>query len=206
MKTNNVYLFVPNIIGYLRIVLLLIAFAFYTNPVYFLVLYVVAFFLDEFDGVVARCLNQCSKFGYIMDMYTDKCATAGLFTILCLLYPAYTVLFVYLLMLDIASHSLLVYGSALLGKNSHKELSERQHPLVTLYYKYNIVLDILWAGQELFLLGLFALYYYPDNTVFLYLTYIASVPFALKQVVNFFQLTDSVKWIVAHDREKRTQV
>ena len=205
MKTNNIYFFVPNLIGYLRIIFILIAFAFNTKPVVFLSCYAFAFFMDQFDGIIARRLDQCSKFGYIMDMYTDKCATAGLFVVLCLLFPGYAVYFVYLMILDIASHSLLVYASALLGKSSHKKPGDPQHPLVSLYYKYNIVLDILWAGQEVFLLGLFALYYYPGNIFFLYLTYAAVLPFALKQIVNFFQLTDSVKWIVAYDKKNRNQ-
>ena len=28
--------------------------------------------LDEFDGIAARALNQCTKFGTILDMITDR--------------------------------------------------------------------------------------------------------------------------------------
>ncbi len=57
----NVYLFVPNIIGYARIVFG-IASLFYmeTAPEIAMFLYWLSAFLDAFDGYAARALNQCA--------------------------------------------------------------------------------------------------------------------------------------------------
>jgi CDP-diacylglycerol--inositol 3-phosphatidyltransferase len=40
------------------------------------VLYSVSQGLDAVDGVVARHFNQCTKFGQVLDMLTDRCASS----------------------------------------------------------------------------------------------------------------------------------
>jgi phosphatidylglycerophosphate synthase len=35
-----------------------------------------------FDGMAARKYNQCSTFGGLIDMVTDRCSTAGLLCVL----------------------------------------------------------------------------------------------------------------------------
>ena len=47
-----------------------------------IILYVSSFVGDLFDGMAARKFNQCSEFGGMLDMVTDRCATLGLFFIL----------------------------------------------------------------------------------------------------------------------------
>lgn len=54
-----VYLFVPNLIGYLRIITGLVSFYFaFTHPGYFVGLYSFSYWLDALDGVAARHLGQ----------------------------------------------------------------------------------------------------------------------------------------------------
>jgi len=57
---NPVYFYVPNLIGYGRVIAAIAAF-FYTFSNYsaFLWLYTISYSLDALDGIAARKLNQC---------------------------------------------------------------------------------------------------------------------------------------------------
>src|ERR1700722_17476706 len=62
MASSNVYLWIPNLIGYLRIVLLSLALtcmAFH-KPLYGAYFYMSSYLLDALDGFAARSLNQCT--------------------------------------------------------------------------------------------------------------------------------------------------
>lgn len=59
MKNENIYLYYPNLIGFLRIILALLSFAIITKwPVPASILYFLSALLDAFDGLVARAFNQ----------------------------------------------------------------------------------------------------------------------------------------------------
>jgi phosphatidylglycerophosphate synthase len=66
--------------------------------------YLAAFGGDVVDGYVARFFDQCSKYGGILDMVTDRVSTAGFLVVLSNLYPDYSFAFTMLLVLDIGSH------------------------------------------------------------------------------------------------------
>ena len=86
--TENIFLFVPNLIGYGRIFLALLSFWFMpTNYVAASWCYLLSGFLDAFDGHAARALNQSTKFGAMLDMLTDRCATMCLLATLSTFYP-----------------------------------------------------------------------------------------------------------------------
>lgn len=66
---GNVYLFIPNIIGYFRIIAAFLAFHYATTDFLLaLSLYGVSQLLDAFDGWAARIFNQSSEFGAVLDM------------------------------------------------------------------------------------------------------------------------------------------
>ncbi|GFN95516.1 phosphatidylinositol synthase [Plakobranchus ocellatus] len=67
----EVLLFIPNIIGYIRIFLACCAFASFQEPAWFMALYTSSIALDGVDGFVARKLNQCTKFGAWFDVIID---------------------------------------------------------------------------------------------------------------------------------------
>ncbi|XP_072034352.1 uncharacterized protein [Amphiura filiformis] len=68
----EVLLYIPNIIGYIRIILLIAAwFCYATNPVWFIILYLTNVILDGIDGAIARKLNQTSAFGAWFDVVID---------------------------------------------------------------------------------------------------------------------------------------
>jgi CDP-diacylglycerol--inositol 3-phosphatidyltransferase len=102
-----VALYVPNLIGYVRIVTGLAAFAVARDSAQwaaFFWLYAVSYSLDAVDGVAARRLGQTSRLGAVLDMVTDRFCTAGLLCTLSVLYPAWSTTFVVLMVLDIVSH------------------------------------------------------------------------------------------------------
>lgn len=80
-KSNRtpVFLYVPNIVGYVRVSCILVYFFLYDFcPAFSTFLYLFNIFLDYLDGILARRLNQCSKFGALLDVITDKVGTASL--------------------------------------------------------------------------------------------------------------------------------
>ncbi len=121
VSTHDVLLFVPNLIGYTRVALLASSLFFaVARPWTFLALYWTGFLLDGLDGHAARALNQCSKFGAVLDMVTDRVATNALVIVLSHLYPTYMVHFVLLCTLDLGSHWFRMYSCLLVGATSHK--------------------------------------------------------------------------------------
>ena len=75
----SVWLYLPNLIGYARVVTILGAAACGTDAALttpFFLLYAVSYLLDAFDGPAARYLGQTSRFGAVLDMVTDRVSTA----------------------------------------------------------------------------------------------------------------------------------
>jgi len=79
---GDVLLYVPNLIGYLRVICsvlsLTLMICFPQMWITAIILYVSSFIGDLFDGLAARKFDQCSLFGGLLDMVTDRCSTAGL--------------------------------------------------------------------------------------------------------------------------------
>ncbi|XP_042232790.1 uncharacterized protein LOC121873333 isoform X2 [Homarus americanus] len=68
-----VLLYIPNIVGYIRLFLLLLAFMYLrVSPTLFVVFYSMSITLDGFDGYIARKLGQCSLFGAWFDVVLDN--------------------------------------------------------------------------------------------------------------------------------------
>ncbi|KAJ8280945.1 hypothetical protein GJAV_G00061350 [Gymnothorax javanicus] len=68
----RVLLFIPNIIGYIRFLLVLISWCGFDYPAVFVPCYVIAIILDGVDGWVARQLDQKSEFGAWLDVVVDN--------------------------------------------------------------------------------------------------------------------------------------
>ena len=160
---TNVYFYIPNIIGYMRVILLAYAlgnaFVCYET---FLYAYFASFALDYFDGLFARGFNQCkfhyfisllsyisigSTFGAVLDMVTDRVGTASLLSVLSVIYPKYALYFIGTMGLDIGSHWFQMAG-AYMGSRSHKDASH-QNLLVRLFYGCKPFFGYLCVGNEL---------------------------------------------------------
>jgi CDP-diacylglycerol--inositol 3-phosphatidyltransferase len=70
---ENIFLFVPNLIGYIRIILTLVSF-YYMPTEYGIACfcYIVGGLLDAVDGHAARYFNQSTKYGAMLDQLTDR--------------------------------------------------------------------------------------------------------------------------------------
>ena len=93
VTASNVLLFIPNLIGYARVIMTLLAyyyalpgdeeaFAGYLGWQVCLVCYSISFIADAIDGMAARYFGQSSDYGAVLDMVTDRCSTAGFLLLL----------------------------------------------------------------------------------------------------------------------------
>ena len=143
-----VFLFIPNIIGYVRAGLLVAAMWFsLTNPILTMVSYGLSQLMDLFDGMAARHFDQSTKFGSVLDMVCDRVSDAVMLAILAALYPQYCWFFYLDIALDIGSHWYQMYATLACGEKHHKE-AKSGYWLLELYYHNKKVLFTLVAGNE----------------------------------------------------------
>ncbi|KAH7107487.1 CDP-diacylglycerol-inositol 3-phosphatidyltransferase [Auriculariales sp. MPI-PUGE-AT-0066] len=160
---ENVFLFIPNIIGYTRIIMAAAALHYMSfHPKYCTVLYCISCLLDAVDGHAARYLGQTSKFGAVLDMVTDRCTTAGLLCYLSSGYPDFALAFQFLIALDFSSHYMHMYSSLVTGAKSHKLVTSDVSKILWYYYNDARTLFIFCAGNELFFVSLYLMKW--DNT------------------------------------------
>jgi CDP-diacylglycerol--inositol 3-phosphatidyltransferase len=200
MAINQVFLYIPNLIGYGRLFFYLASFICHGlgNWQLCIGLYAIAFILDEFDGRAARAYNQSSNFGAALDMVLDRSATAGLCLILAQLYPDYLLAFIGAIALDLSSHYYLIYATILRGSASHKDSAQwSTNGLLKLYYGNKPFMDLLILGNELFYLLLYLNFYLVGMSLNLagwqtniwQLLLIVILPiYLLKQATNVLQL------------------
>ncbi|GAA5817591.1 hypothetical protein MFLAVUS_011139 [Mucor flavus] len=160
--------------------------------------------IDAVDGNAARYYNQCSKFGAVLDMVTDRCTTTCLLCFLSIQYPSWTMLFQFLISLDFSSHYMHMYSSMISGSSSHKKISEKQSWYLRIYYTNNIVLFIMCAGNELFFVGLYVMKFTgPLNMFWWSAVSVAGVICFLKQFINVIQIVNASKTLATIDQEDR---
>ena len=200
----NVFLFVPNLIGYARVILMLVAFYYMTNESTYQITvacYLLSQLLDAFDGHAARLLGQCSKLGAMLDMLTDRCSTLGLVMALGLLYPDYFLCFQCYAVLDIASHWLHLTAAHHSGSTSHKQIDLSANPVLYYYYHNRPVLFCMCAGNELFFAFLYLLRFTEGPalggfSVFRSVVLVSAPVMALKTLISAVQLLAAAKNIV----------
>ena len=152
---TSVYFFIPNLIGYVRILLCVVAFAVATDHYFiFYACYAFSQILDQWDGWAARKYGQSSRFGAVLDMVTDRCSTACLQCILIgtNFYPNMLNAVMFLIALDISSHYARLYATLAVGEKSHKDVSADTFLPLRIYYGNRYVLYILCFGNESFFL------------------------------------------------------
>ncbi|KAK8210950.1 CDP-alcohol phosphatidyltransferase-domain-containing protein [Phyllosticta capitalensis] len=157
---ENIFMFIPNQIGYSRIVLA-VASLYYMplHPRTCSLLYSISCLLDALDGVAARKFQQSTKFGAVLDMVTDRCTTACLLVFLASAFPRWSIVFQGLISLDLASHYMHMYATLSMGGSgqSHKKVDESRSWVLKMYYSNNKVLFIFCALNELFFIALYLL-------------------------------------------------
>ncbi|KAG0152100.1 hypothetical protein CROQUDRAFT_650145 [Cronartium quercuum f. sp. fusiforme G11] len=224
-RTNeNIFLFVPNLIGYSRIILAAVSLHYMSyHPKYCTIAYLISQLLDAVDGQAARALGQTSRFGAVLDMVTDRCTTSCLLCFLSSVYPNWAIMFQSLIALDFASHYIHMYSSMVAGSRSHKTVSKKQSRILHSYYTNSNTLFIFCAGNELFFVCLYLAHWYDPkifksstsnqiiikNELLKTLTWpqlIALLNFPicfLKQLINLIQFWKASKALVECDQEER---
>ncbi|KAK9449793.1 CDP-alcohol phosphatidyltransferase-domain-containing protein [Limtongia smithiae] len=220
---NDIFLFVPNLIGYARVVLALASLGVMRyHPKVCTWLYIVSCLLDAFDGAAARKYDQATKFGAILDMVTDRCTTSCLICFLCSAYPDWAVFYQILISLDLASHYMHMYATLISGGKSHKAVGKERGYILNLYYTNRNVLFIFCAANELFFVALY-LYSFPlktpphlgyfhgvlgyfENVPLSYATLICIATFPIwvgKQIINVIQMVQAAKILALSDIDER---
>lgn len=228
-RHRNIYIYVPNLIGYARVVAALYALGVaFVNPYHCIVFYLLGFICDELDGRFARKFNQTSTLGAVLDMVTDRVSTTGLLAILCKVYPQGHLLFLSLLMLDIFSHWFQMYATLLAGNATHKDTSSRSWWVRT-YYQHRLFMGYCCISCEALYLCLYTISWPsmrvgPELQVHWALVGVGPFPLqvlgvpldryslavmliclpgvVIKQLTNWYQLKNAMRQLVDHDLRK----
>lgn len=203
----RILLYVPNLIGYLRLLLLSVSFCYcFSSYRAFLALYIISYSLDAVDGTVARRLNQCTRFGAVLDMLVDRVAKNALLLILGHLQPAWFVYYMGMAFLDLVSHWCQMYASVLGGATSHKAELRDENFLVAFYYKFPGMLFVCVFGAEAYACGNYLVHFKPEvieESMLLRLTIAAAtIVFYFKQLICVIQLCSSLCGILDFDRQE----
>eukprot|EP00474_Spongospora_subterranea_P006207 CRZ06665.1 hypothetical protein [Spongospora subterranea] len=196
MKQTSVFLWYPNLIGYFRITSLFIALSFaMSSPILATCFYAISQLLDAVDGTVARAYNQCSKFGALLDMLTDRMSTMCLLIIIAIKDNNRWFPFVLVIVLDLVAHWAQMYSSLMIGIQSHKE---NTNPILAFYYSFPFLL-IFCVGNELYIIVTYLQLFFLKST-FLQATLYISFPFFMcKNFFNVVQLIESSQRLAALD-------
>ncbi|KAK9235909.1 CDP-alcohol phosphatidyltransferase-domain-containing protein [Lipomyces kononenkoae] len=216
ITTTTIFLFLPNLIGYARVILALGSLAVMRyHPKICTWLYVVSCLLDAFDGAAARKFNQSTKFGAILDMVTDRCTTSCLICFLSSRYPNWAIFFQLLISLDLASHYMHMVAMLGSGQQSHKKVGKERGWFLNLYYTNTRVLFIFCAANELFFVALYLSSFPLKSPPYLgdvygiplsYATIMAIVTFPIwlgKQLTNVIQMVQAAQVLAQADVDER---
>jgi CDP-diacylglycerol--inositol 3-phosphatidyltransferase len=216
LSPSQVFFFVPQWIGYFRL-LCTSLFIYYatislTSGEYSdraIVLYCLSFVGDMFDGMAARKFNQCSTFGGVLDMVTDRCTTLSMIIILTWIYTDTTekLNLMFLAILDISSHWFQMYAAATLGQH-HKseEANKKRFFLVKWYYTCYPFFGYCCVGAEFTYIFMYAIPYCSPQRYHIYLAILkyACIPAcAMKNIINIFQLCSASYAIAEYDVNKK---
>lgn len=230
----KILLYIPNIIGYFRILLLILSYTLQkTSFRLFFLTYFLSFALDALDGIAARALNQCSKFGALLDMLTDRMATLVIiFICLQLEIPAdlsisavfgdfsvfvnfFADFFVFVnFFADFRSFFVFVIVLDLVShwlqtlvaaqSGSHHKNMKNFFRLLDFYYNSKIFMCILCVGYELFFLVFVYILSFGDYSGFVvFLFLFTGVLGGIKSFINVQQLVSNVIVLIDQDIEDK---
>ncbi|KAK6463653.1 CDP-diacylglycerol--inositol 3-phosphatidyltransferase [Scheffersomyces coipomensis] len=205
VEVREIFFYIPNLIGYFRIITAILSFLFMNNhPVLTLFFYGISGFLDAFDGYAARKYNQGTRFGAVLDMVTDRCATSSLIVYLATIYPNYTILWQLLVSLDLASHYMHMYAMQSSGSTSHKNVDSKQSYVLSLYYTNRTVLFVVCLLNELFYVAIY-LHYYNYFWLGTLLAWLSAPVWLFKQFANVIQLNGASLILARMDADDKSK-
>ncbi|KAI5187035.1 CDP-diacylglycerol--inositol 3-phosphatidyltransferase [Nematocida homosporus] len=190
-NTKSTLFYLPNLIGYLRLFLLLLSL--FLSPRLFLLFYATSYLLDALDGYLARAYHQESQLGYILDMALDRASSTVLSLHIAAKRPALLPFVSTIVVLDLVSH-LFCVAVSLQSKKSHKDHTSSPDSfstrILSLYYNRTTLFLICFATEAFMLSLLFS--------HSLLITLLLTPPFLFKQLTNILQLHQALHWCSLH--------
>ncbi|XP_074636565.1 CDP-diacylglycerol--inositol 3-phosphatidyltransferase-like [Acropora palmata] len=165
---RNVHLFVPNLIGYARVVLNLSSFYVMQQKPYVTVAlnFSGGFLLDIVDGNIARYLDQCSRFGDLLDILVDRCGRIGMMMGLSVLYPQHLFAFQLLVCLEIAGCWSNHYRCMLTSNPTEiLQKSRSTDPWILRIFFQEPICSLVICGQDTCVAMCYLLYFSPGPSV-----------------------------------------
>ena len=213
-----VYLFVPNLIGYARVLLTAVSmWALHEAagapgktaggsgvPLWVagIAAYASSFVLDFFDGYAARAFNQSSNFGAVLDMVTDRVSTMLLLMLLgAKLEPQNFFSYAFLAALDYSSHWVQMYSSK--GHHKSEEANKGRWLPVRIFYGVYPFFAFCCAGTEFFYIFRAVLHFSPNESLELFTNTVLLLACVSKNVVNMAQLLSGFETVAKRDVEER---
>ncbi|MES1921194.1 hypothetical protein MHBO_002761 [Bonamia ostreae] len=152
--------------------------------------------------MAARNFSQCSRFGAVLDMLTDRISNLVLYFAL----SEFTPVFMFsVAAIDIASHWIQMYSKLLHGQATHKQA---RNIVLSLYYKKRLLMGFLCVGAEVHMISkLIFLKTDSKNLAFVanFLSNLTFIVFIAKTFVNLIQLIESCSDIAEFDRKDNKQ-
>ncbi|MDF1794957.1 MAG: CDP-alcohol phosphatidyltransferase family protein [Coxiellaceae bacterium] len=187
MNNRPSYLYWPNLIDYLRLVLFAIfLIAAFSAPMLALCCFVIAALCDALDGYLARKLNQQSHLGMALDFTIDRVVTAALLLILARLYNHWWLFFCTIMTIDLGSHYMHLYRTSIMGGKNHKHAFKIKSRLLPIYYNNRTVLFTLCFCHDAWLASLYLYAFVPNHWVILPLVLFAP-GFLVKTIIHLLQ-------------------
>ena len=213
MRTNNhqqrlssIYFYVPNLICYLRVIIILIPLATaFKYPIITICACIISISLDALDGAIARYLGQESRLGQLLDYAVDRASLTICCTILAVLIPAYWWFFTLIAATDISSHFAHLYGTVFSKEKHHKTTSRRQNRLLRAYYEQRMVMFFACASHDLLLAAIYLDHFF--HSAFTSYMMIICIPgFAFKSWIHLLQIAQSTQAAVNADHQPQHDV
>ncbi|ELA41323.1 uncharacterized protein VICG_01696 [Vittaforma corneae ATCC 50505] len=143
----SVVFYIPNMIDYFRIILLIVSVFFKGRS--FALLYITSISLDYFDGYAARRFGQISLLGGALDMIIDRVSTMVILSKISQEKPSYSPWCILYSIIDFMSHFIFFLMSAYTGTH-HKKFSD--NIFLSLYYRKGFLYFICLGSELCFIL------------------------------------------------------
>ena len=174
---HPIFLFIPNIFAYLRIILMIIAiYKMPSNPSVSFVLTLTSGLLDGIDGDLARYLQQTSKVGMLFDISIDRFTNLAQMFFLSCIFSKYCTAFLLVGFMELARdlvywvfafYSLLltIFNQLYMNQNENLTLNRtdiyeylflnkkpESNPIIRPYGKFthDIIYPLIWYSSDLF--------------------------------------------------------
>lgn len=164
-KLKSQYMTVPNILSFIRILIIIPFVYMFLNDNYILaaLFLIVSGLSDMFDGIIARKLNQITALGKILDPIADKLTLVAVVICMGIKFPEIMPLVVLLLIKDV---SMLLAGGFLIKKKIEPPAAMWYGKLSTILFYLSVIIivflkaafGVINSNLSIFLLSITAVF------------------------------------------------